>query len=317
MTLTTQPATQPAMPAATRLDLGGTWELTWAGGPPDAPAAVRTTAVPAQVPGEVHTALLAAGLLADPDSGWGELAQTWVGHSRWTYRRHFSWTPAPGARTDLVADGLDAVAEVYVNGQHIGAARDQHLAQRWRADDALRPGDPRVIRIYRHYARGEAFAARDDAAGVRAEAAAVAALGAEAAKANESGNANLAEIAGGVLSGRAALLDRQPAKAAELFAAAAEKQEKVFPVARNFDPPPWWYPVRRSLAAADLAAGKPGDAVREARASLKDWPQDALALRVLSQAQAKQGHADAAQKAMAEAKRVWRGDLAKVSLNLT
>ena len=182
---------------------------------------------------------------------------------------------------------------------------------------AERPGDPRVIRIYRHYARGEAFAARDDAAGVRAEAAAVAALGAEAAKANESGNANLAEIAGGVLSGRAALLDHQPAKAAELFAAAAEKQEKVFPVARNFDPPPWWYPVRRSLAAADLAAGKPGDAVREARASLKDWPQDALALRVLSQAQAKQGHADAAQKAMAEAKRAWRGDLAKVSLNLT
>lgn len=137
MTLTTQTTT----PAATRLDLGGEWELTWSGGPHDAPDTVRTAAVRAQVPGEVHTALLAAGLLADPDAGWGELAQTWVGHSRWTYRRHFSWSPTPGTRTDLVADGLDTVAEVYVNGQHIGAARDQHLAYRWRADDALRPGD--------------------------------------------------------------------------------------------------------------------------------------------------------------------------------
>ncbi|MBM9504215.1 beta-mannosidase [Streptomyces sp. KK5PA1] len=47
----------------------------------------------------------------------------------------------PGARTDLVADGLDTIAEVYVNGQHIGAARDQHLAYRWAVDDALRAGD--------------------------------------------------------------------------------------------------------------------------------------------------------------------------------
>jgi len=178
------------------------------------------------------------------------------------------------------------------------------------------PGEQRIVKIYRHYARGEAFAGRGDAAGVNAEAAAIAALSAEASKAGEPGNVSIADIATGVLHGRAALLDHQPAKAAELFAAAATRQEKTYPANKNFDPPPWWYPVRRSLAAAQLAAGKPEDAVREAKASLKDWPDDALALKVLSAAEAKQGHAEAARSAMGQAKRVWHGDLAKVSLDV-
>ncbi|WP_394764372.1 tetratricopeptide repeat protein [Phenylobacterium sp.] len=178
------------------------------------------------------------------------------------------------------------------------------------------PGDTRMVKIYRHYARGEAFATRGDVAAVNAEAAAIATLSAEASKAGDPGSVSIADIATGVLHGRAALLDHQPARAVELFAAATTRQEKTYPVAKNFDPPPWWYPVRRSLAAADLAAGKPQDAVREAQASLKDWPDDALALKVLSEAEAAQGHDAAARKAMAQAKRVWRGDLAKVSLNL-
>lgn len=145
---TTTPATGPApdgspdgAPAARRRDLGGTWELTWTAGPADTPGAVRAGSVPAQVPGEVHTALLAAGHLADPDVGFGELAQDWVGRSSWAYRRSFSWSPQPGARTDLVADGLDTVAEVYVNGRHVGAARDQHLAYRWPVEEVLAPGE--------------------------------------------------------------------------------------------------------------------------------------------------------------------------------
>ena len=180
-------------------------------------------------------------------------------------------------------------------------------------DDA---NDPRFVRIYRHYARGEALAAQRDAPGVRREADKVLTLLVESLKAGETDNANTASIAADVLGGRAALLTNDPAKAAKLFARATARQEKAFPFDKNFDPPPWWYPVRRSLAAADLAAGKPEDAVREAKASLAAWPRDALALKVLSAAEAKQGHADAARRDMAEAKRVWQGDLAKVSLDL-
>ncbi|WP_432840101.1 glycoside hydrolase family 2 protein [Dactylosporangium sp. CA-092794] len=137
MTLTTQATTT----TLTRLDLGGEWQLTWTAGPPETPEAVRAAAVPAPVPGEVHTALLAAGLIADPDTGWGEAAQLWVGHSHWTYRRAFHWSPAPGTRTDLVADGLDTIADVYVNGRLAGAGRDQHLTYRWSIDGLLREGE--------------------------------------------------------------------------------------------------------------------------------------------------------------------------------
>jgi tetratricopeptide (TPR) repeat protein len=178
-------------------------------------------------------------------------------------------------------------------------------------------GDPRILRVYRHYARGEAFATRGDAAGVRHEAEAVEAIAAEAGKASEPGTVDIAAIAGDVLAGRAALLTREPAKAVEAFARAAQRQEKAFPVAKNFDPPPWWYPVRRSLAAADLAAGKPADAAREAKASLAGWPDDALALRVLSQAEAKLGDASAANAHLVRARRAWRGDLSKAPLDLT
>lgn len=179
------------------------------------------------------------------------------------------------------------------------------------------PSDPRIVRIYRLYARGEALALRGDAAGVRREAEALSAQLDQAKKAGEYGSVDIAAIAADVLAGRAALLAGDPAKAAEAFGRAAQRQEASFPFAKAFDPPPWWYPVRRSLAYADLAAGKPADAAREARASLQAWPKDALALRVLARAEAQLGEAAAARTHATEARAAWRGRLSGVPLALT
>jgi hypothetical protein len=178
------------------------------------------------------------------------------------------------------------------------------------------PGEPRVVEIYRHYARGEAYAAKGDAEGAHREADLLLMLEALALKTHQKGNEDIASIASDVLYGRAALMTHAPARAAELFARAAARQEKAYPFADNFDPPPWWYPVRRSLAAADLAAGRTEDAIREANTSLAAWPQDALALKVLSQAEARAGRQTDARRHMAQARRVWRGDLASVPLAL-
>lgn len=177
--------------------------------------------------------------------------------------------------------------------------------------------DPRILKIYRHYARGEALAAKGDGVGVSAEAAAIAALGGEALKASEVQNVQVAEVAAGVLTGRAAMLAGQPNPAAVAFAKAAIAQEKAFPIPKNFDPPPWWYPVRRSLAAAQLKAGRYAEAEREAHASLAGWPQDALALRILAEAEARQGRTGAARDHQAQARRVWRGDLSKAPIDLS
>jgi tetratricopeptide (TPR) repeat protein len=177
------------------------------------------------------------------------------------------------------------------------------------------PGDPVVVRVYRAYAKGEAYAAKGDVAGVRKEADALRGLRNEATK--DVGGPIIALLGSEVLDGRAALLAGDPAKAVAAFTTAAETQEKTFPVSRAFDPPPWWYPVRRSLAYAELAAGKPADAAKDAKASLKDWPDDALALRVLGEAEAKLGDAPAAREHADAARKAWRGDLAKVPMALT
>lgn len=200
--------------------------------------------------------------------------------------------------------------------QKLSRARSLVALGRYAPDRALAApeakGDPRLLRIYRHYARGEAYAAKGDAAGVLREAAAVAAVRAEGPEAGDLGDeTNVAAIAEDVLKGRAAMVAGRPAEAIARYQKAAATQEEAFPVMRNFDPPPWWYPVRRSLAAAYLKAGQRDAAVREAKASLVEWPNDGLALRIL--AEANRGDANA----RAEARRAYKGDLAKAPLDLT
>lgn len=173
--------------------------------------------------------------------------------------------------------------------------------------------DPRLVRIYRHYARGEAFAARRDAAAVRREADAIAAVMAQGVQPGDlGGEADVAAIARGVLMGRSAMVAGRPVEAAEHYARAAAAQEKAYPVPTNFDPPPWWYPVRRSLAAAHLKAGRHEEAIRDAKAALAEWPHDGLALRILEKADRA-----AAASHRAEARKAYSGDLAKVPLDLT
>jgi hypothetical protein len=162
--------------------------------------------------------------------------------------------------------------------------------------------DEGYLAIARHYARGEAFARKGDAAAVVAEAAAVRAVKTLPA---QLGSQNIQTIAATVLDGRAAMLQGRPEAAAAAFAAAARLQERVY--VDDFDPPPWWYPVRRSLAAAQLKAGRTQDAAREASASLARWRDDPLALQVLAEAEAKLGRSRDAARHREAALRAWRG----------
>ncbi|HSP52964.1 MAG TPA: glycoside hydrolase family 2 protein [Cryobacterium sp.] len=125
-------------------DLNGPWTLELVEGPQDAAQQIlETAAIPATVPGQVHTDLMAAGLLDNPDIGFGEAEQMWIGNSTWRYRRSFIWDPAQltGARTDLVAEGLDTFATVSLNGQEIAHTTNQHIAHRWDVSELLLPGE--------------------------------------------------------------------------------------------------------------------------------------------------------------------------------
>jgi beta-mannosidase len=77
--------------------------------------------LPATVPGDVHLDLLANKKIPDPFFRDNEAKLQWIQDESWEYRLNFDLTPALLSRSnvDLVFDGLDAVAQVYVNGTKV------------------------------------------------------------------------------------------------------------------------------------------------------------------------------------------------------
>jgi hypothetical protein len=208
-----------------------------------------------------------------------------------------------------------AFAGMTAQNRAASLARSYIALARYAPDRALAiqpvSDEPLIVAIYRHYARGEAFAARRDAAAVKREAEAIGALLARGPQPTDfGGEADVGKIARDVLMGRAEMVAGRPDAAVPYFEKAAAAQDKAYPVVRFFDPPPWWYPVRRSLAAAHLKAGRKDEAAKAARASLAEWPHDALALRILAEATGERA-------AKAEARRAWLGDLKAAPLDLT
>ena len=167
-------------------------------------------------------------------------------------------------------------------------------------------GDPKLA-IYRHYARGEAMLVKGDVVGARGEARAV-------GEVKGAGEAPERVIAQGVLEGRIAMVEGRPREAARAFEAAAKVQEAK--LAELMDPPGWWYPVRRSVAAAYLKAGEYARAEAEAEKSLKVWKHDPLALWVQGRAQLGEGQLGQGEATMSEARDLWHGDFGSITADV-
>ncbi len=132
------------------LDLSGQWRLI---------REATGKAYGARVPGDTHSALLAAGAIPDPYVGTNELDVQWVGREDWSWERAFEVDSRLLAeeRIDLVCERLDTVAEVFVNGARVGAA--DNMFARWRFDVKrhLRRGR-NTLRILFHSAENAARA---------------------------------------------------------------------------------------------------------------------------------------------------------------
>lgn len=118
------------------------WTVTPVGG--EMPTDFSGRPSPATVPGVVHTDLLRAGVIADPFDADNETGQQWIGRTNWRYETSFEWEPDGSQRYDLVAEGLDTVASIELNGHHIGATRNQHRSYRLDIRSALRIGTNRL-----------------------------------------------------------------------------------------------------------------------------------------------------------------------------
>lgn len=124
------------------LDLAGTWTLT----------RVRNgDAVSAQVPGDTHSALLAAGRIADPYAGCNELDAQWVGREDWRYSRAFTvgrdWLAMPSVF--LHCESLDTLAEVRINGRLVGRTENQFTRYRFEVKPFLKAGANRIEILFR------------------------------------------------------------------------------------------------------------------------------------------------------------------------
>ncbi|WP_150307243.1 glycoside hydrolase family 2 protein [Planctomonas psychrotolerans] len=121
-----------------RTPLNSGWTLRPTGGPiPDGIPAE----VPATVPGTVHTDLLAAGLIPDPYLDLNEHELQWIGDSDFTYATSFAYAADGHERVDLVAEGLDTVAAVTLNGTLLGRTRNQHRSYRFDVRALLEEGE--------------------------------------------------------------------------------------------------------------------------------------------------------------------------------
>ncbi len=106
---------------------------------------------PAQVPGTVYQDLINHKQLPDPFYGINEQKIQWVENEDWEYRTAFTVTPEQLKRDDaqLVFEGLDTYADVYLNGALLLKADNMFVGYTIPVKSQLRIGE-NLLHIYFH-----------------------------------------------------------------------------------------------------------------------------------------------------------------------
>ena len=133
------------------LSLDGAWRLDY--WPQPESGAVRTLSIPAHgtvpatVPGNCELDLVRAGILPEPEIGLNARQfRAYEGH-QWLYTKTFSVTsatPSSASSAYLVFDGIDTLADVFLNGEKIGETENMLIAHRFDVTGRLRCGENTV-----------------------------------------------------------------------------------------------------------------------------------------------------------------------------
>lgn len=135
------------------LRLDGTWRvchapLTWKG--LSGYARVKAGGfdwIPARVPGEVHLDLMRAGLMDEPLVSLNAKKCRWPERRSWWYSTSFKVPSSflDHERQEIVFDGLDYFAQVFLNGNLIGEARNAFIPARFDVRTGLRTGRNELV----------------------------------------------------------------------------------------------------------------------------------------------------------------------------
>ena len=170
------------------------------------------------------------------------------------------------------------------------------------------PGDkfPLVKGMW-HYARGVAYAEKGDLPSAAAEVEALDAIANKADLSFLTGNGvpadQMLQIARHVVQARIARKKGYAKTAIDEFQRAVTLQDGL-----AYDEPPYWYyPVRQSLGAALLDAGRAEEAVAVFKAGLAESPNNGWLIYGLAEAQKTLGDEDGAEASEAALAKVWLG----------
>jgi beta-mannosidase len=139
-----------ATPEGFVIDKGWSFRLV----PGNAQLAAHPEAAPwraATVPGTVHTDLFANRVIPDPYVGAPEAGLQWIGLADWEYRTRFD-APAGvlhAARSELVFEGLDTFAEVWLNGAKLLGADNAFRSWRVPVQGRLRAHGNQLRIVFR------------------------------------------------------------------------------------------------------------------------------------------------------------------------
>jgi beta-mannosidase len=153
------------------INLNGEWRLRAIGESPKA-AELSNSVVGANVPGTVHTDLIAAGIIPDPFYLDNESQVQWIEDVDWEYSREFELKEDEIAFSaiSLVFEGIDTVADLYLNDRRILHAQNMFVTHRVRIEKHVHTGSnslrvvlysPKVFAIKREKKHGAIFAELD------------------------------------------------------------------------------------------------------------------------------------------------------------
>ena len=229
-----------------------------------------------------------------------------------------------GANSIAAADKLhglvpDAAALAIPGAQPVKAAPYYAHALFSSPDAILALPDPGnsipYVKAMWHYARGVAYAARRDFVAGKAEANAIDTIERTAdfslLKTAGIPASEVLQLARTVVEGRLAQAEGDSNKAIERFEQAAALQDAL----PYTEPPYWYYPVRQSLAAALMQAGRLGDAEEQFRRALVRAPNNGWSYYGLLELSKARGDAAGAQRAEAELAKTWVGDRQQLQIS--
>ena len=118
----------------------------------------------AQVPGDVHLDLMHNGVIPEPFYRDNESKLQWIENADWEYRSNIqiSADALKHKNVELVFEGLDSRADVYVNG-HLALQAD-NMFREWRVDvkESLKVGDNQLLIVFPSPIRAAALVAAKD-----------------------------------------------------------------------------------------------------------------------------------------------------------